>query len=137
MQLASSRTKKALAAGALVLSGFGAGAAVAVTGSASAATDAVVRTVGRLDPTQSLRSDEELLTGATADKVEAAALAAYPNATIQRLETDSEGVYEAHLVTADGEQVTVLVDEDFDVTGTQTGGGFHGGPPPAADGSST
>jgi hypothetical protein len=30
-----------------------------------------------------------------------AALAKYPNATIQRVETDSDGVYEAHIVTTD------------------------------------
>ncbi len=131
-----SKATKAVAAGALVLVGFGVGATLAVTGSASAATDAVSSTVSRtaqkLDPTKSMRSDEHLLTGTTASKVRAAAMAKYPKATIQRVETDSDGVYEAHIVTADGEQVIVQVGKDFTVTGTDSGGGpgggHHGGP---------
>jgi len=49
--------------------------------------------------------------------------AKYPDATIQRVETDSDGVYEAHIVTADGQQVIVGVGEDFSITGTQDFGG--------------
>ena len=125
------RTKRLAAGAALVLAGFGVGAAVAVTGSASAATDAVSTGVGRaaqkLDPTKSIRPDEHLLTGTTAAKVKAAAVAKYPNATIQRVETDSDGVYEAHIVTSAGAQLIVQVGKDFTVTGTDTMGG-HGGP---------
>jgi hypothetical protein len=123
-----SRTKKAVAAGALVLAGFGAGAAVAVTGAASAATDDPSSGPGGTaapDPSHSVGPDETLLTGATAEKVAAAAKARYPGATIQRVETDSEGVYEAHVVTRDGSPVIVQVGKDFAVTGTQSG---HGGP---------
>ena len=135
----SSKTKKAVAAGTLLLAGAGAGAAVAVTGSASAADDTGTTsssasstpgdTAGpgeQADPSKSIRSDEELLSGTTADKVTAAAMEEYPGATIQRVETDSDGVYEAHLVTTDGDQVIVQVGEDFAVTGTQTGGGSGG-----------
>lgn len=126
-----SRTQKLVAGGALVLAGFGAGAAVAVTGSASADSDAVSSAAGEgtpdLDPSRSVRPDEHLLTGATADKVTAAVTAKYPNAEIQRVETDSEGVYEAHIVTSDGQPLIVQVGKDFTVTGTQAGGG-HGGP---------
>jgi hypothetical protein len=68
---------------------------------------------GNGDPSQPQRDDEELLTGDTATKVTDAVVADYPDATIQRVETDSEGVYEAHIVTADGEQLT----------GTQSHGG--------------
>jgi len=75
------------------------------------------------DESQSQRPDEHLLTGDTADKVKAAALAKYPGATIQRVETDSDGVYEAHLVTTDGKRVTVEVGNDFAVTGEEAGGG--------------
>jgi hypothetical protein len=128
------RTTKVLAGGALVLAGFGAGAVVAVTGSASAATDTVVSGVGaaaqKLDPTKSVRSDEHLLSVTTAARVRAAALAAYPGATIQRVETDSDGVYEAHIVTSGGQQLIVQVGSDYGVTGTQTFGG-PGGPPPS------
>lgn len=130
-----STTKKLIAGGALVLTGFGAGAALAVTGSASAASDSPSATAGErpqrpqdFDPSQSIRSDEKLLTGETAEKVREAALAEYPDATIQRVETDSEGVYEAHMVTTDGQELTVQVGKDFTVTGTQTGGpGGHRG----------
>jgi len=86
------------------------------------------------DPSQPQRSDEELLTGTTADKVKAAALAKYPGATVVRIESDSDGVYEAHLTKADGTSVTVEVGKDFTVTGEEQGGsgghGGHGGPPP-------
>ena len=73
-----------------------------------------------------MRPDEKLLTGTTAAKVKEAALAKYPGATIQRVETDSDGVYEAHVVTKAGDEVIVQVGKDFAVTGTQTG---HGGGP--------
>ena len=143
----TNRTKKLVAGGALVLAGFGAGTAVAVTGTASAATDAVSSGVSRaaekIDPTKSIRPDEHLLSGTTADKVRAAALAKYPKATIQRVETDSEGVYEAHIVTSDGQQLIVQVGKDFTVTGTDSGGpggghdghGGPDGPPPSQSGS--
>jgi hypothetical protein len=80
--------------------------------------------VRKVDPTKSMRSDEHLLTGTTASKVKAAALAKYPSATVQRVETDSDGVYEAHIVNA-GKEMIVQVGKDFAITGTQTGGG-HG-----------
>jgi hypothetical protein len=80
---------------------------------------------GNLDESKSQRPDEKLLTGETASKVRAAALAKYPGATIQRVETDSDGVYEAHLTTKDGQRVTVEVDKSFKVTGEESG---HGRP---------
>lgn len=81
---------------------------------------------------------EEILTGDTAAKVEAAVKAAQPDATIERMETDADGAtYEAHITKADGTRATVLLDANFAVTETQEGqggrgGGGHGGP--AADG---
>jgi hypothetical protein len=78
------------------------------------------------DPSQPQRSDEKLLTGDTKTKVEAAVTAKYPGATIERTETDSDGVYESHIVTSDGSHVIVQVGSDFAVTGTQSGPG--GGP---------
>jgi hypothetical protein len=72
---------------------------------------------------------EKLLTGTTADKARAAALAAVPGATIERVENDAEGaVYEAHMVKSDGTHVTVKMDANFKVTGIETGPG----PRPAA-----
>lgn len=65
---------------------------------------------------------EEELTGDTAAKVKAAALAAQPNATILRLETDAEGAkYEAHMKTSDGKMITLKFDENFKVTSTEDG----------------
>ena len=131
--MTTSRKFKALLGGtALVAEGFGAGAVLAVTGSASAATDTVGTTTGSTgktpDPTKSMRPDEHLLTGTTAAKVRAAALAKYPKATIERVETDSDGVYEAHIVTSAGQHLIVQVGKDFAVTGTDTGPGAGGRP---------
>jgi len=84
---------------------------------------------GAVDESKSVRSDEHLLTGTDATSATAAALAKYPGATIQRVETDSAGVYEAHLVTAAGERLIVQMDATFTVTGNETGGpadGTHG-----------
>jgi hypothetical protein len=74
---------------------------------------------GNVDESRSQRSDEHLLSGDTASKVRAAALAKYPGATVLRVETDSDGVYEAHLQTSDGKRVTVEVDKSFKVTGEE------------------
>jgi hypothetical protein len=122
------------AAAGLVATGVVAGAILAGALSASAdeatagADSSTSRSAG--DPSRPQRSDEELLTGDTKTQVEEAVLAEYPDATIERTETDSAGVYESHIVTTDGEHLTVQVDEDFSVTGTETGGGHgrgHGG----------
>ncbi len=125
-----SKTKQIVAAGALILGGVGVGAAVASIGSASAqgsGTSGSTTSTAAPDPSQPQRSDEKLLTGTTATKVRDAALAKYPGATIERVETDSDGVYEAHIVTKAGDHVIVQVGKDFAVTGTQTGGpGGHG-----------
>src|SRR3954451_23096645 len=113
-------------ASALVLAGFGGGAVLAATGTADAVTGS-----SRSSSTTG-HSGETALTGTTAAKVQAAALAKYPGATVERVETDSDGVYEAHLTTKAGDQITVQVNKSFAVTGTETGGhgghGGHGGP---------
>jgi hypothetical protein len=51
--------------------------------------------------------------------VEVAVLEEYPDATIRRLETDADGVSEAHLTTAAGDEVSVELDENFAITGTE------------------
>jgi len=68
------------------------------------------------------RSDETLLTGDAAAKVEAAALAKVPNGTIVRVETDADGnaAYEAHMTKADGTPVTVYVDKEFEVVSVES-----------------
>ncbi len=54
----------------------------------------------------------------------AAVKAKYPDATVQRVETDADGVYEAHLLV-DGKPVTVEVDKSFTITGTEAGPTGH------------
>ena len=51
--------------------------------------------------------------------MKAAALAKYPDATVIRIESDSDGVYEAHLRKSDGTPVTVEVNDAFEVTGEE------------------
>lgn len=69
------------------------------------------------------RPDETLLTGDTAAKVRAAALAKVTGGTIDRVETDADGhaAYEAHMTRSDGSRVTVYVDKSFDVVGVESG----------------
>jgi uncharacterized membrane protein YkoI len=64
------------------------------------------------------RPDEKALTGDTADKVKAAALAKVSGATVLRVETDADhgSPYEAHLRKSDGSEVEVLVDKAFAVS---------------------
>lgn len=65
---------------------------------------------------------EQLLTGDTAARVEAAVKAANPDATIVRVETDAEGAaYEAHIRKADGTKATVKLDASFNITATEAG----------------
>jgi len=141
-----------LAGGVIIAGAMGAAANAATTSPSPAATSGTTGgatggsgATGTMpqhptgDQSKPQRSDESLLTGDTAAKVTAAALATYPNATIQRVETDSDGVYEAHVVTAAGDWVIVQVGKDFTVTGTQQPGmggpgGGHGGPGNGAPG---
>jgi len=125
---------------ALVASGVLAGGILAGTLTATAATDdstdpSATTTTGETATDETADAagrpggrgggpgaGEEELTGDVADSVEAAVLGAYPEATIVQLETDADGTYEAHIETADGERVTVEVDESFAVTGEEAGG---------------
>ena len=69
------------------------------------------------------RSDETLLTGDTASKVQAAAVAkAGAGATVVRVETDADGnaAYEVHMTKADGTPFTVYVDKSFAVVSVET-----------------
>jgi uncharacterized membrane protein YkoI len=117
--------KVALAAGGLLVGGLLAGtltasAADTTTSTADQSATYGPRAGGNVDESKSQRPDEHLLSGDTATKVRAAALAKYPGATVLRVETDSDGVYEAHLRTTDGRRVTVEVDKAFKVTGEES-----------------
>ena len=69
------------------------------------------------------RADETLLTGDTESRVRAAALARVAGGTIERVETDADGhaAYEAHITNADGDRVTVYVNEQFEVVSVESG----------------
>jgi hypothetical protein len=125
------------ALGALMLVG---GAIAGYTGLAAAQTTDTATTTtqpqtaqpqarGASDPSQGGHvgangTKEEILTGDVAAKVTAAALAAQPGATIQRVETDAEGAaYEAHMTSSDGSHITLKFDSNFAVTATEDGPG--------------
>ena len=115
------------------------GAAVASAVQGGGGTAAATTTTAPDDrPAPPQRSDETPLTGETAERVRAAALAEVEGATIERVETDGDGnaAYEAHLVKADGTRITVYVNREFEVVGSEEGRGpkpGHGGPPPQDD----
>jgi hypothetical protein len=125
---------KALVAGAIAV-GVAAGSygiASAANGSdssSSRASSVAARAVAAAptapdaqNPWGGQRSDETLLTGDTASKVEAAARAQVPNGTIVRVETDADGnaAYEAHMTKADGTPVTVYVNKQFEVVSIES-----------------
>ena len=135
--MSSNQMRKYGSMAALVAGGVVAGGILAGTLTASAtdiptptatATDQAPSNPNPGDPSKPQRSDETLLTGSTAAKVKAAVLAKYPGATFVRVETDSDGVYEAHITKADGTEVAIEVDKSFAVTGEEQGGpgGHHG-----------
>jgi uncharacterized membrane protein YkoI len=67
------------------------------------------------------RGGDEALTGTTADKVKAAALAKVPGGTVLRTEKGGHGAtYHAHVRKADGSEVVVLVNGDFEAIGVET-----------------
>jgi uncharacterized membrane protein YkoI len=79
-------------------------------------------------PHQANGVTETALAGDEAAKVTAAAQAAVPGATVDRVETDADGAaYEAHMTKADGTKVTVKLDSNFAVTATETDSGRGGG----------
>lgn len=109
---------------ALALGGSAIAGAVSGGGSPSGRSAATTLTKGARPagrPPQ--RPDETLLSGDTASKVRAAALAKEPGATIERVEADADGhaKYQAHMTKADGSRVTVYVNADFDVVGVEAG----------------
>lgn len=67
---------------------------------------------------------EQALSGDTAAKVKAAALAKVPGGSVERVETDVDhgSPYEAHVRKADGTELEVLVDKDFQGTAVNTMG---------------
>jgi uncharacterized membrane protein YkoI len=120
----STKTFRTYASGAAMLAaGLVAGGVLAGSLTANAATSPSPSP--STGTTQTQRPAETALTGDTLAKVKAAVLAKYPGATFDRVETDSDGVYEAHITKKDGTRTTVELDKSFAVTGEEAG---HGGP---------
>ena len=121
--------------------GLLAGSVLGAPGSSSAASPAVAVVATAADSSSTATAaaaapaapanPETPLTGDVATQVTAAAQAAVPGGTIDRVETDNDGVYEAHVTKADGTHVIVQVGADYAVTGTidqpQGGPGGPGG----------
>jgi len=115
-----------IAGGAVGASVMGSAQAQTGSSSSSSSTTAPTDSGTAPDPSQGGHTangiTETVLTGDTATKVTAAAQAAVPGATIDRVETDAEGAtYEAHMTKSDGSKVTVKVNADFSVASTEDG----------------
>ena len=126
----------AAAAVAIGVAGGSYGIASAASGSGGSSNSSTATTPAATAPSNAApwghqRSDETVLTGDTASKVRDLALAKVPGGTIVRIETDADGhaAYEAHMVDASGNPVTVYVDASFNVVSVESGGpGGHPGP---------
>jgi uncharacterized membrane protein YkoI len=115
------KTVQNVAAGAALTAALAGGgmylAMAAPDGAATSTTQSVSHQKGSH---QANGITEQLLTGDTAARVEAAAKAANPGATVVRVETDAEGAaYEAHIRKADGTPATVKLDASYNVTVTE------------------
>jgi hypothetical protein len=110
-----------VAAGSYGIANAASGSGSSSSGSTTAAVPSAPMPAPQ-QPWGTQRSDETLLRGDTAAKVEAAAKAKVPNGTIVRVETDADGhaKYEAHMTKADGTPVTVYVNEQFQVVSVET-----------------
>jgi uncharacterized membrane protein YkoI len=107
------------------------GAAVAGAVQNNNSTTAAANTTTAQGNESRQSSNETALTGDTAAKVRAAALAKVPGGTVDRVETDAQGhaAYEAHMTTSDGNSMTVYVNAQFEVVSTEKGRGpGHGRP---------
>lgn len=65
---------------------------------------------------------ESVVTGAPANSVMATVLAKYPGATVDVVESDTRGGYEAHITTSAGRELHVGVSAAFAVTGPRIEG---------------
>ena len=80
---------------------------------------------------------ETVVTGADADKANAAALASVPG-KVSKTEKRADGTYEVEITKADGTEVHVMLDAAFKVTGQGGhGGNGHGGHGRHHDGNDT
>jgi hypothetical protein len=145
--MSNSVLKAAAGVAALVAIAFGASAIAGASGSGSGASGGRLAGMpGGGPPNGAMRGRPPgapgfgtPVTGASAAKVKAAALAKYPG-TLERVAALPGGGYVAHVFTTGGDEVHVLVNSRFEVTGVATrppGGGpssgaLPGGAPPQA-----
>jgi uncharacterized membrane protein YkoI len=127
MSLPVRKTVTAVAAfGALALGGSAlAGAATSSNSSSAAQPGANAPAYGQAPGGRHVGANgktEQPLSSADAAKVKAAALKKVPGGTIERVETDVDhgSPYEAHIRKADGTELEVLVNKDFQVTAVNT-----------------
>ncbi|HUR85630.1 MAG TPA: hypothetical protein VMY78_09810 [Solirubrobacteraceae bacterium] len=105
-------------------SGSSTTAASAASSPSSSSSQAAAQRDPSLGGHESDGKTETLLTGDTAAKVKAAAAAKVSGGTVQRVENDVDtgSAYEAHVQQADGSEVVVYVNANFDVTSVDTMG---------------
>jgi uncharacterized membrane protein YkoI len=125
-----SKLVTAAAVGAAAVSTAAIAGAATSTSSTPAASTTGTATQPKHDPSKGGHTangkTETLLTGDTAAKVKAAALAKVPG-TVERVETnvDSSAPYEAHIVKSDGSEVEVQVNSDYSVAAVNAMGGHR------------
>ena len=121
-------------------SGIALGAAAVAVAGIMATASPITTSLTTADPSPTATADaqdkgtgrghagETPMTGTDADKATAAAKAEIPDGTVIRVETDSDGTYEAHVRKADGTEVEVKMTKDFEVTAVEEfqGRGGHG-----------
>jgi uncharacterized membrane protein YkoI len=130
--MGSSRSKLVTFAAVTAAAVSGAAIASAATSGKASSSSGSGSAQGRSqhDPSQGGHTfngkTEKLLSGDTASKVRAAALAKVPG-TVERVETnvDSSAPYEAHIRKADGTEVEVQVGSDYTVSAVNEMGGRH------------
>jgi hypothetical protein len=117
---------------ALVVAAMALGVGAGSYGIASAANGSSTTSTTAAAPSQSApsssnpwggrRSDETPLTGDALAKVTAIAKEKVSGGTVVRVETDADGhaAYEAHMLDASGNPVTVYVDSSFNYVSTES-----------------
>jgi hypothetical protein len=124
----SSLKKAAVAVAGVAALGLGGAAVADATGNSASPTGTATpqmrpeRPGGGRGPGGGNHAPETPLTGDTKSKVEAAVLAKYPGATIERTETNTDGSapYESHIKTSDGKELEVRVGSGFQVVAAIT-----------------
>jgi hypothetical protein len=128
------RSRKALAGAAATLA---LGAVIAGCGSSNTTTVTPAAATSSAPSSAAQGTPPALgktVTGAAADKAEAAALAKYPG-TVERVMKLSDGSYVVHVMRTSGGEVHVKVSKTFAVTGLEQGPPAGGAPP--SNGSTT